>query len=124
VPVVSIVCVFILFCVAVKSKCVFFILWTAYQNRMHALPPPEVLRTANNPYLSERMRKRRCFADKDLEMVMMERERHCLDMAARSRAPSFNHPQLATAFHSQPALMTVRPDCLPCVLKLLHVLST
>ncbi|XP_041359971.1 doublesex- and mab-3-related transcription factor 2-like [Gigantopelta aegis] len=46
---------------------------TSYRSRLHALPPPEALRTMV-PYLNERMRKRRCFADKELEMVMLERE--------------------------------------------------
>ncbi|KAK7100201.1 hypothetical protein V1264_023190 [Littorina saxatilis] len=64
----------------------------AYRNRMHALPPPEALRTMT-PYMNERMRKRRCFADKDLEMVMIERERQ-FEMA-KSRIPPINHSQLA-----------------------------
>ena len=52
---------------------------------MHALPPPEALRSMT-PYMNERMRKRRCFADKDLEMVMIERERQ-FEMAKARAAP-------------------------------------
>ena len=48
--------------------------FAAYRARLHALPPPEALRSMF-PYLSERMRKRRAFADKELEVVMFERER-------------------------------------------------
>ncbi|XP_055887190.1 doublesex- and mab-3-related transcription factor 2-like isoform X1 [Biomphalaria glabrata] len=45
-----------------------------YRSRLHALPPPEVVKSMS-PFVNERMRKRRCFADKELEMVMLERER-------------------------------------------------
>ena len=41
---------------------------------MHTLPPPEAIRSIF-PYVNERMRKRRCFADKDLDASMFERER-------------------------------------------------
>ena len=51
-----------------------FLFITAYRARLHALPPPEALRSVM-PYVSERMRKRRAFADKELETVMFERER-------------------------------------------------
>ncbi|KAL8617986.1 hypothetical protein ACOMHN_058070 [Nucella lapillus] len=64
----------------------------AYRNRMHALPPPEALRSMT-PYMNERMRKRRCFADKDLEMVMLERERQ-LEIA-KSRAAPITQSQLS-----------------------------
>lgn len=46
-----------------------------YRSRIHSLPPPEALRSVL-PYMSERMRKRRAFADKELEVTMLERERH------------------------------------------------
>ena len=36
------------------------------------------------PYVSERMRKRRCFADKELEAAMLERERH---LESNTRGP-------------------------------------
>uniref|UniRef100_X1ZYE5 DMA domain-containing protein n=1 Tax=Capitella teleta TaxID=283909 RepID=X1ZYE5_CAPTE len=45
-----------------------------YRARLHSLPPPEALRSMF-PYASERMRKRRCFADKELDAVMFEREK-------------------------------------------------
>ncbi|XP_059151620.1 doublesex- and mab-3-related transcription factor 2-like [Physella acuta] len=45
-----------------------------YRSRLHALPPPDVVKSMS-PFVNERMRKRRCFADKELEMVMLERER-------------------------------------------------
>ena len=57
---------------------------------MHALPPPEALRSMT-PYMNERMRKRRCFADKDLEMVMIERERQ-FEMAKSRAAPVSQSP--------------------------------
>lgn len=46
----------------------------ACKARLHSLPPPEAIRTMF-PYVNERMRKRRCFADKDLEAAMFDRER-------------------------------------------------
>lgn len=49
-------------------------LFAAYRARLHSLPPPEALRSMF-PYISDRMRKRRCFADKELEVVMFEREK-------------------------------------------------
>ena len=49
-------------------------MFPAYRSRLHSLPPPEALRSML-PFVSERMRKRRCFADKELEAVMFERER-------------------------------------------------
>ncbi|KAH9488287.1 hypothetical protein Btru_063825 [Bulinus truncatus] len=45
-----------------------------YRSRQHSLPTPDDVKSMS-PYINERMRKRRCFADKELEMVMMERER-------------------------------------------------
>lgn len=66
--------------------------FSAYRSRMHVLPPQEALRTVA-PFMNERMRKRRCFADKNLEVVMMERERQ-LELA-KSRAPVISQPQLA-----------------------------
>jgi len=47
---------------------------TAYRARLHALPHPDTLRNIM-PYISERMRKRRAFAEPELEAVMFERER-------------------------------------------------
>ena len=38
------------------------------------MPPPDTLRNML-PFVSERMRKRRCFADKEVEVAMFERER-------------------------------------------------
>ena len=50
-------------------------LFVAYRSRVHALPPHDALRSMM-PYANERMRKRRCFADKELEVAMFEREKH------------------------------------------------
>ena len=60
---------------------------------MHALPPPEALRSVT-PFMNERMRKRRCFADKDLEVVMMERERQ-FHLAKARAAPMTPCVQIA-----------------------------
>ncbi|PVD23040.1 hypothetical protein C0Q70_16302 [Pomacea canaliculata] len=57
----------------------------AYRSRMHVLPPPEALRSVA-PFMNERMRKRRCFADKDLEAAMIERERQLEFLRSRSAA--------------------------------------
>nr|VCU79644.1 Dmrt11E [Euperipatoides kanangrensis] len=48
----------------------------SYRSRLYRFPPPETLRSML-PYMNERMRKRRCFADKELENIMYERERPC-----------------------------------------------
>uniref|UniRef100_T1J9U9 DM domain-containing protein n=1 Tax=Strigamia maritima TaxID=126957 RepID=T1J9U9_STRMM len=40
------------------------------------------------PYINQRMRKRRCFADRELEEVMMERERHLELLHRLSQQPS------------------------------------
>ncbi|XP_064625288.1 doublesex- and mab-3-related transcription factor 2-like [Lineus longissimus] len=45
-----------------------------YRSRVNALPPADAIRNMF-PFMNERMRKRRCFADKELEAVMIERER-------------------------------------------------
>jgi hypothetical protein len=45
-----------------------------YRTRVNALPPADAIRNMF-PFMNERMRKRRCFADKELEAVMIERER-------------------------------------------------
>ncbi|CAH1773383.1 unnamed protein product [Owenia fusiformis] len=58
-----------------------------YQTRLHTLPPPEALRSVL-PIISERMRKRRAFADKDVEKAMMERERQTMITDKKSSAPS------------------------------------
>ena len=45
---------------------------------MHGLPSPHAIHTLL-PFASERMRKRRCFADKDLDLAMYEREKSVND---------------------------------------------
>ena len=59
-------------------------IFPAYRARLHSLPGPEAL-GAMMPYVSERMRKRRCFADKELEAAMLERERH---LESNKRGPT------------------------------------
>ncbi|XP_012939103.1 uncharacterized protein LOC101850961 [Aplysia californica] len=46
---------------------------THCRSRLHALPPTDAVKSMS-PLVNERMRKRRCFADKELEVVMLERE--------------------------------------------------
>ena len=45
------------------------------------MQPSEMNKGVMSPLVNERMRKRRCFADKELEMVMLERERQAEVMA-------------------------------------------
>ena len=49
-------------------------MFTAYRSRMQSLPAPESIRSMF-PCINERTRKRRCFADKELESIMIEREK-------------------------------------------------
>ncbi|KAK3603675.1 hypothetical protein CHS0354_023271 [Potamilus streckersoni] len=48
---------------------------TAYGSRVFSIPSVEPLKSVL-PFMNERMRKRRCFADKELEIAMLEREQH------------------------------------------------
>ena len=64
-------------------SCSSLFLVAAYRARLHALPPPEAIR-GMMPFMSERMRKRRAFADKELETVMYERERQVVSEKMRS----------------------------------------
>ncbi|XP_013397304.1 doublesex- and mab-3-related transcription factor 2 [Lingula anatina] len=65
-----------------------------YRNRLHILPPPEALRSIM-PLMNERMRKRRCFADKDLEVAMFARERQLELDKYRSVGAFHTHPSVA-----------------------------
>ena len=63
--------------------------------------PPEALRSVM-PYVSERMRKRRAFADKELETVMFERERQV-------EAEKVKMMQSAVGHHLSPTGTTAAP---------------
>lgn len=74
---------------------------TDYRSRLSTLPTAEALR-AMLPGVSDRMRKRRCFADSEVDAAMLERER-CLAEVNRLRAMSYQP-------HWPPVL---RPSCYP-----------
>ncbi|CAM1309138.1 DMRT2 (predicted) [Pycnogonum litorale] len=64
---------------------------------------PGINRQMAMPYfMSERMRKRRCFADKELEIIMIERERKQIEMmmaaSSQMQFPSGNFPSLETPY--------------------------
>ncbi|CAI9740064.1 serine/threoninepakD-likeprotein and mab-3-related transcription factor 2-like [Octopus vulgaris] len=56
----------------------------SYRSRLQCLPSPESIRGVL-PYMNERMRKRRCFADKELEVVMYQREQEA-EIVAKSKS--------------------------------------
>ncbi|CAG5132431.1 unnamed protein product, partial [Candidula unifasciata] len=62
---------------------------SSYRSRLHALPAPQMIKSMS-PMVNERMRKRRCFADKELEMVMLERERQT---ELKNQQLAFHHAQ-------------------------------
>ena len=84
------------------SDKILFLFIIAYRARLHALPPPEALRSVM-PYVSERMRKRRAFADKELETVMFERERQVEDEKVKIMQSAVGH-------HLPPAGTTPAPS--------------
>ena len=49
------------------------------------MQPSDINKGVMSPLVNERMRKRRCFADKELEMVMLERERQAEVLANHRR---------------------------------------
>eukprot|EP00106_Octopus_bimaculoides_P016614 XP_014784056.1 PREDICTED: uncharacterized protein LOC106879133 [Octopus bimaculoides] len=57
---------------------------SSYRSRLQCLPSPESIRGVL-PYMNERMRKRRCFADKELEVVMYQREQEA-EIVAKSKS--------------------------------------
>ena len=66
------------------------IIFAAYKARLHTLPPPEALHTVM-PFMSERMRKRKAFADKELETVMFEREQNEKEKISHLHMPPGGH---------------------------------
>ncbi|RUS73832.1 hypothetical protein EGW08_018400 [Elysia chlorotica] len=60
-----------------------------YRNRVQSMQPSEMNKGVMSPLVNERMRKRRCFADKELEMVMLERERQAEVLA--NHRHTFHH---------------------------------
>ncbi|GFR82577.1 doublesex- and mab-3-related transcription factor 2-like [Elysia marginata] len=57
-----------------------------YRNRANSMQSSDIGKSIMSPMINERMRKRRCFADKELEMVMLERERQAEVLANHRRA--------------------------------------
>lgn len=75
---------------------------SSYRSRLHSLPPPESLRNAL-PFMNERMRKRRCFADRELDVAMFEREKQAEIMAkTKSNAAAAAVAAAAAANASNP----------------------
>ncbi|XP_050400861.1 doublesex- and mab-3-related transcription factor 2, partial [Patella vulgata] len=79
-----------------------------YRTRLHALPPPEALRNMV-PFVNERMRKRRCFADKELEMVMLERERQAEIVKTRANGEQISNATNLDANKSRLLLGNMTP---------------
>ncbi|KAK6188901.1 hypothetical protein SNE40_004982 [Patella caerulea] len=79
-----------------------------YRTRLHALPPPESLRNMV-PFVNERMRKRRCFADKELEMVMLERERQAEIVKTRANGEQISNATNLDANKSRLLLGNMTP---------------
>ncbi|KAL3868148.1 hypothetical protein ACJMK2_040982 [Sinanodonta woodiana] len=65
---------------------------TAYGSKVFSVPSADPLKSML-PLMNERMRKRRCFADKELEIVMLEREQHT-EITSQQTFPSdiIGHP--------------------------------
>lgn len=75
---------------------------SSYRSRLHSLPTPEALRNVL-PYMNERMRKRRCFADRELEVVMFERERQA-EIVAKTKSSAAAAAAAAAAAHCSTSL--------------------
>jgi len=83
----------------------------AYRARMHTMPTPSALRSIL-PGVSERMRKRRCFADSDVDAAMIKQERHLVEnnrlcrefsiSAQRSLMQSLHYPPPGPPPHHTP----------------------